>query len=352
MLATNDLDYLAARLHARRSRLAEGEQLVDLCRVRGIPDLGRAVRPADEFSSVADFQRGLLAGLIQEFSFCLQHLTGAKKQVIGWMQSRFQIENFKVLLRGGLNRAPREMLEPHLVPLPRELAVDVSALSAAETPAAFASQLPAGRPRLCLEKFIASQPGPPDAFLCEAALDSGYFCEGQRRVAQLAAGEAELITPLVRQATEQFHLLLAVRGKFLHGYPPATLEVLRVTAEDAAGSRFKAMLAAPDLPTVARLGLGHVFDDPPALRSAGETSELDPAEFESLAARRLLRLANTAFRRSHLGFATVVAYLELRRIEVANLITISEGIRLGAPPESLPARLVRRASFIAEVRHV
>jgi hypothetical protein len=55
--ATNDLDYLAARLHARSSRMAEGERLDALCNIRSIPERGRAVRLEMDCQPAADFQR-------------------------------------------------------------------------------------------------------------------------------------------------------------------------------------------------------------------------------------------------------------------------------------------------------
>ena len=56
--------------------------------------------------------------------------------------------------------------------------------------------------------------------------------------------------------------------------------------------------------------------------------------------KRFLRLANLAFRQSHIGLGAIVGYTGIRRIEVANLITISEGIRKGMAPETIRARLI------------
>lgn len=351
-MAINDLDYLTVRLHARRSRMAEGERLDGLCRTRSVSDLSQAVGSGHNFSNAADFQRRLLADHIQEYTFCLRHLGGAEQELARWMQTRFQIENIKVLLRGWLNHVPLDHLSEHLVPLPRELAVDAPALLTAETVAAFAKKIPVGLPRKNLERALGSNPDQSDTFIFEAALDAGFFHEWCVRTARLVDEEKELIEPLVRHQVEQFHLLLVARGRFNHGYSSETLMALRVPSSGASAERFEAMLAATDLSALARLGVGHAFDKSSITRAVGEEAVVDPAEFELLASRRLLRLANHAFRRSHVGFATVVAYLEIRRIEVANLITLSEGIRLHAAPEIIRARLTRRARGNPEVQHV
>ena len=347
-VATTDLDYLTARLHGRRSRMAEAERLDALCLIRAIPELGRTLRPEFDFQTAANLQRQLLQDLVQEFSFCLRHLAGEGHELVSWMRSRFQIENLKVLLRGFLNHTPLDALQAHLVPLPRELALDAQALLDAETLDAFAKRLPAGWSRKQLQAALAAHRNEPQAFFFEAALDAGYFRELLIRVERLPAAEKELIEPIARQEVEMFHLMLAVRGKFNHGLTAESLSPLRVPGSGAAAERFKAMLAAPDIAAAAKLGLGHSFDELPAARATGETAvTLDPAILEALGWRRFLRLANGAFRRSHMGLAAVVGYLEIRRVETANLITLSEGIRTGVAAEKIRARLIPRTNLEA-----
>lgn len=347
-MATNDLDYLAVRLHARRSRMAEAERLDALCRSRALLELGRAVALEFEVQTATAFQRRLLQNLLQEFSFCLRHLDGAGNKLIGWMRSRFQIENLKVLLRGFLNRTPFDSLQEHLVPLPRELALDAQSLLAAETIDAFVERVPTGWPQKNLQTAIAAHRDEPGAFFFEAALDSGYFRELLVRIEMLPSTEKEFIEPLARQEVEMFHFLLAVRGKFNHGLAAESLVPLGVTGSGAAAERFRAMLAAPDISTVAKLGLGHVFDELPAAYGTAENATApDPAILEALAWRRFLRLANGAFRRSHIGLGAIAGYLDLRRVEVANLITLSEGVRAGMDAAKIRARLVPRTNLEA-----
>ena len=78
------------------------------------------------------------------------------------------------------------------------------------------------------------------------------------------------------------------------------------------------------------------FEDTGAVRD----SEM-PAE--AAAANQLYRLANRAMRRNPIGLGTVVGYVTLRQIEIANLTTISEGLRLGLPAEIIRARMTPRS---------
>jgi len=52
-VAATNLDYLVARLHGRRSRLAEEERLEPLCRLSNLAELSRAVLSGAEVASVA-----------------------------------------------------------------------------------------------------------------------------------------------------------------------------------------------------------------------------------------------------------------------------------------------------------
>lgn len=71
---------------------------------------------------------------------------------------------------------------------------------------------------------------------------------------------------------------------------------------------------------------------------------------EGLAWNRFQRLANGAFRRDHMGLGAAIGYAGLRRVETANLITLSEGIRTGMTAGAIWARLVPRTDL--EVAHV
>jgi len=50
-----------------------------------------------------------------------------------------------------------------------------------------------------------------------------------------------------------------------------------------------------------------------------------------------------------MGLGAIVGYAGLRRVEVANLITISEGIRGGMAAEAIRGRLIPRADIVKAV---
>lgn len=346
--SANNLDFLAACLHGRRSRMAEGERLDGLCRLRTVPDLMRAVLPEGQFSAGGEFQRKLAADLAVELSAFAGHLDVAGADLLAWMLARFQVENIKVLLRGMLNRVPIETLREHLLPLAAGLELDPAALAAAESPEAFAELLPLGAPRQELRKAVAIYRDPPRPFFFEAALDRGYFQELLARVERIRGEDRELIKPLLFQEVDVFHLMLVVRGRFHYGLTPELLLPLHVRGSAVPSERFRAMLGdAGPLAAAGRI-VGRVLDELPTERSSRETSApVDPAVLEALAWKRYLRLARRAFRQSHMGLAAVVGYAGIRRIEVANLITLSEGIRTGMAADVIRGRLIPRTELEA-----
>jgi vacuolar-type H+-ATPase subunit C/Vma6 len=348
----DDLDYLAARLHGRRSRLAEAERLDTLCRIRTIPELVPAIYPDAPALTAARFQRRLTQDLALELSGFFGHLTQAGSDLLAWMLVRFQVENMKVLVRGSVNPTPSDVLREHLLVLPDGLAMDTDSLASAESLNALIDRLPVGAPRTSLREVAGLHLDPPRPFLLEAALDRGYFEELLARADRLSGEDKEWIRPLILQEVDLFQLMLVVRGKFHYGLTAESLFPFHVRWGGIPGERFSAMLADPDLPTAGGRTAGRVLDVPPSERkSPSEASAaVEPATLEALAWTRFLRLANRAFRRSHMGLGTVVGYAGIRRVEVANLITLSEGIRIGMAPEAIRARLIPRTDL--ETVHV
>lgn len=345
-VSTDDLDYLNARLYGRRSRVAEGARLDALCHLRNLPELSRAICPEAEPHGTADFQRRLVQDLVWELSGFLQHLAAARADLLAWIIIRFQVENLKVLLRGFVNRTPLEVLQAHLVTLPPTLTLNAPALAAVKSLEDFAGLLPAGPTRRSFTEALRIDRTQPQLFFLEALLDRGYFQELLVRTARLSEEDSGVIKPVILQEVNTFHLMLAIRGRFSYGLTPEFRVPLHVHGSGLTYEQFNALLAAPDLLAAATLAGGRVLDALPSGRGSGETSEtIDPAALEALAWNRFLRLANRAFRRGHMGLGAVVGYAGIRRVAVANLVTLSEGIRTGTAAEAIRARLIPRAEL-------
>lgn len=351
-LTANDLDYLGARLHGRRSRMAEGGFLDTLCRLQNIPELGRAVFPGVDLQTCAQFQRRAVEELAEELSRCREHLDARGANLLTWLLVRFQGENLKVLLRAYLNHTPIEKVQEHLLKLPHDIyAFDARSMLAATSLEVFANLLPAGELRGGLINALRSHHEYSRPFFVEAALDRIFFHELLTRCVSLGAEDKEAVAPLLNQEANLFQLMLVLRGRFQHGISPALLRPLYLRGCGLSVGKYDAMLQAPDVGAMACIAVGGVVDGASLTAATAElTTPLDATQLETLAWNRYLMLANTAFRRSHMGLAAVVGYIGLRRVEVANLISISEGIRMGVPPDVIRNRLIPRRVW--EVVHV
>ena len=338
---TNDLDYLVARLHAHRSRMAEAERLDGLCRIRSLPDFFRAIFPESELKGLIDFQRLLINELINEFSGFRTHISGPGANLLDWTLVRFQVENLKVLIRICLTKIPFEEVNEHLISLPKEFALNTQGLAKAESPADFVRLVPKGLLQENLKKALEIYREYPQSFFFEVALDCGYFKGLIARTEELLGEDREIVKPVVYQETDIFNLMLIVRGKFYYGLTPTILRPFYVPGTRIPRTLFASMLNDTDLSTSVNRVAERVLDaEPFQYGPKGGSIIVDASALEGLAWKRFFRLANLAFRQSHMGLAAIIGYIGLRRVEAANLITISEGIRDGISGETIRARLI------------
>ena len=137
--------------------------------------------------------------------------------------------------------------------------------------------------------------------------------------------------------------MLLLRGKYSYGLDREALLPLHVRGTKISPALFATMLNDQDLRESVERVAQSVFDAPPSHGTASVGSSapvLDAALLEHLAWKRFGRLANLAFRKSHIGLAAVLGYVGIRRLEVANLVTLSEGIQKAMTAEAIRDRLI------------
>lgn len=336
----DDLDRLAATLHGRRSRIAEMERLTDLCRTRSLPELAQTLFPGLDHTGVDAVQRLAVQDLIDELSGLIALLSGAGARLLYWLLVRFQVENLKVVLRIRLSKSPQEDINRHLVALPGRMALDVPGLSSAESLDDLIRLLPRGLLRESLERAVERYGEQTRPFFFEAVLDREYLQALLEKVEDLSEKDREAVRPMFRQEIDIFHLMLVVRGRFHYRLASEMLAPLHILGARISRDLFMQMLNDQDLPTAVHRAAEFVFDSSPLPSSDRQGAVIDPAALEHLAWKRFARLANNAFRQSHLGLGAVIGYTGIRRVEVANLITVSEGVRKGMPAEAVRGRTI------------
>ena len=143
------IDFVSARLLGRRSRLAEAERLDELCRLRTIPELVRALYGEAGLRTAVELQRRMIADLARELYEIARWLEGPAGNLVEWLAARSFVENLKVLARGFVTRTPEAEVLAHLVSVPGQPALDSRALLRAESVEAFAELIPLKPPSRC-----------------------------------------------------------------------------------------------------------------------------------------------------------------------------------------------------------
>ena len=341
MIGATDFEYLLARLGGRSALLAEGHRLEALCGLHSPAELGDVLFPGAGLSSAAEIQRRLVADLVGETCEVAAGLTGIRARLAWWLAARYQLTNLKIAVRSLCSGAFAQEARRLLVPLPPALEGFGPEMLEDKTPEMLIATLPLGPLREQLAQAWADHPDRGRPFFLEAALDRAWLKELLARSTAQAAGDRAFATALARQEIAAFDLLLAARGRFFYGLGRAELLALYAGGSRVDQRRFAAMLDAPDVGSLRALAAGTAVDSGPP--------EPDPTALEALTRARRAKLARRALRGGHATFGAVLGYLALRRVEAANLVTVSEGLRLGLPARELVRRMTPWEH--AEARH-
>ena len=349
ILVERDIDFLAAKLHGWRSRLAEDERLDELSRIRTVAELARRIAPEGSFRDAAPLQRHLIEAHVRELGGLAIAVGGPAGALLNWQRTRFQAENLKVLARGAARRMPLDSLTSRLIALPEDLALDLAPYADRpddETLAAWLRRfLPPGSPlRKALEQDDEAFREATEPFLAEAALDRAYLLLLLRHARAVRGEDGDGVRRLVRHEIAIFNTMLAMRGRHHYQLPPELLGAAFVPGGSLERATFDKAIACEEQAAAFRL-LAAPLDPQGAAVAQPEASVL-----ETMAWNRYLRLANALFRQSRMSIGVAVGFAAIRRIELANLITLCEGMRMGMEPFRLRQRLIPRS--ILEDAHV
>ena len=338
------VEFLAARLHGRRSRMLEKGRLDAACGLATATDLARfrfGDTGRDPMLPLA-LERRATADWATELRRIAEALPLRGAALIRWCLDRLQVANAKTLMRAvRFPRSPLPDLLPLLVDLPPNPRPTDEALRDRSALSRFGDTCLTGPLRHYLGRAMHHADAHADAFVAEAALDRDYWVRGLSHAEDVPAGEREWTTALVAQEIQVYHLQLVAVGRFVHRLPTSDLIGGLVPGTRLTGSRFRTMLEAPDLAAALRPALGIALDDGPLPPEAATA----PVEGR----RRLHRIALRALRGSVMGLGAILAYATLRDLERANLVTLAESLRDEEITPPVRSRLIPRPE--PEARH-
>ena len=343
--AVRDIEFTLARLHGRRSNLADGARLDELCRIRTVSELSRRLFPdAPAGAATRDFQRRVILGYVSELSGLAAGMPGAPAAFLDWQRERFSVENLKVLARGTFAKMAPEKIAGHMVVLPGAAVPAMELHPRGVVPGseifleAFLEAIREPVLRSAVERVRPLWLKSQDVFLLESALDCGYHAEAVWRAA--ACGEDDEdggALALASLEASLFLLMLAVRGVQGYKLSPDLLRSFYFKGSALSADRYERLLRGPGPRAVADIA-GEIF----GAAVPGEAPSA--ADIEAVAWTRYLHLSNRLFRRGHMEARAVFGYAGVRRVELMNLVSLSEGLRLGVEPRRLRARLIPRST--------
>jgi vacuolar-type H+-ATPase subunit C/Vma6 len=332
-----DLDFVIAKTRAMHSALYEGDRLNVLLRHRTLPDLANELFPMETFASHMALERRLVEAFAESLARMWRYFGPPRDRLFTILAVRLQVENVKVLLRSYLSgrRGAAENLP--VIPLPEPFdwpSFDVTVrLSNARD---ILDQIP--EPllrRAASEAFVLFTDNPVPLYL-EAGLDQGWMRLLIEAWSELNANDREVLAPLVDLESDIHNLMFVLRARVNYQLDRGMVVRLAAgntghpsgpeawVAEAAEGDSVREVLAR------APLRYRRVLADVPP--------ELPNLE------RRLWRLyygtANRLYFRTFFSIGCPYAFAAVKRMELANLITVVEAIRYGMTIEQTLGRFL------------
>lgn len=346
-----DLDYLTSVLHARYSKMAKGDRLVELSRIENISDFFQSVYPDKTIENKYEFQKRCIFDFISEVFSFYPYLPKNCIHFVNWMVTRFQLENYKILLKGFLTKTPFFKLKDFIINLSGEFSIDIKKLYEAEIIEDFIKYSPKGFFQDSLKNAIKIYGDKAKPFFYESFLDSAFFKELALRTHRLNTYVRKYVKPIIDQEIDIFHLMLITRGKIIYNLPSDELKPFHIEGTAIPKRIFYSLLNETDIGILIKTLEGRVIDSIPSeLSKIEQSTPNELTMLEALAWKRFCRLCNKVFYLNHMGFGAVVGYIGLKRIEIINLIALSEGIDGVFGPDFIRRHLIQKD--YTEVIHV
>ena len=340
MPITADFDFIHAKVHGLRSRVYERDRLDGLCDLTRIAQLWHRLYPQANAADHLSLQRRLLADHIETLRGVRNHLPAALEPFFSWMLRRYQVENLKVLVRAWKARATLDEVAAFLAPLPRDLELPAAALLKTRSLADFLLLIPEPAFRKAGEASARHYIEREETFFIETPLEAAYYRGLLAAQETLRGLHRQHTTALVRLEVAIYNILALFRLKLSYAMSYADASRFFVPLAPHA-FRLERLYDYPDFSDMAKLIPREFL--PKQLGFELKTI----ADLERAFWQRLLQVANRQFYRSTSDFGAVVSFVTIKRVELANVIRVIEGVRYGMDAESIRAGLIQVAQPVS-----
>jgi len=317
-----NIDVICAKAHARRAAIYEKERLARLCELRGFSNLVAEVFPEEGIEDHRQFQKRLTEDHLSQVTWILKYLGGRPYELFSWLLQRYRIENLKVIFRGFHARLGPQEVGRHLIATPDQPPLPVEEMVGAANPDEFAELVPDHALGAMVTRSMESYKKNKKPFFFEAAVDGLFYSRLLSIADEPSLEDLSGCLPMLALEADIYLLMLVLRAKLNYGVDFSEIEpfvhirgAVRVEALNAICAAGGLSEAIGSLPKNLARAIGENIE------TIGELERALRAYFHTQ--------VNAAFYASGISLAVAVAFYYLKRIELENLIRLSEGYRYG-----------------------
>ena len=329
----SNLDFIVAKVRGMRGQIHEGPRLLSLCDVPNIRDLAAVLAPDQPIGDTIGLQRHLTEQHIASLHGLLKVLDGWEAGVFLAMLRRYQAENLKVILRCWAAKADETLLAAYTVDVPGALALPTPDLLKSPDLETLISRIPVSSLRDGAMQGLGEHEESGRLFFVEAGIDKACFAQLNDAAERAHGAARDAVLQLVRLELDIYNVMLVLRGVFNYSLNFNKLRLLMAPFGKHAGiGTLEAIRAASD-----------IVNAVPLVPSGLLGRDEEPQTADDVEAAMWRNMYHTAHRRyytSVLDFGAVAAFYYIKRIELRNLITISEHLRYGESGAAVCDKLI------------
>jgi len=334
MATSTDFDFICAKVRGMRSKLYESSRLLQLSDKKNLQELFSEVAPGKTFKNHLQFEKELVAEHVRTLDGIRKFLKGANYDFFSWLLRRYQVENIKVILRGWIAREKSSSVSELIVRMPPPYELPFEEMTASEDIDTFLDLIPEKTLAEGAKKGTFYYRRKEKGFYIEAGLDYAYFTALAEKISVFRKMQRQNIEKLVATEITIYNLVFVLRARINYALGWNNVKEFIVTQKSLLGeAALQSMYEAG--------GLEEMLRRIPK-RMTGEEAHYfrDISEVEGALWRTMYRIANRRFYLSVLDMGAIAGFYYIKRIELLNLIKITEAVRYGVPARDAGKNLI------------
>jgi len=335
-----NFSYVNAKIRGMRAKLWEGARLVSLVDASDLADLSRRLYAGSVFGSWLALERRMTDDHVSVLARVASCLDGRQRDFAWVLIQRCQLENLRTVLRLWSAGEDIRTAKGLVATVPERLSLPIEALMSARDIGEFTALVPVRAMKDGIALGMADYVRTRKTFFLEAGMDRAYFRLLSEVHEALSYEDRRATEELVDDEISAYNAMSTLRAKFNYGLDWDVIRKFlsprgRTVSPSAAGALYEADAVASAAAVLPR-----------ALIGRRPVSADDVGGVERTIWERIFRRANHIYYMSMADLGGVAGFFYIKRVELANLISVTEALRYDFAPARARANLV----LLKEVR--